>query len=62
MISRILFIQNDYSFLLFGPRGSGKSTLIKSAFGTMARLWIDLLDPDEEAVFQTTYRISFTGI
>ena len=54
MISRVLFIQNDYSFLLFGPRGAGKSTLIRSAFATRARLWIDLLDPDEEAVFQTT--------
>lgn len=32
------------SFFLFGPRGTGKSTLMKSLYGDA--LWIDLLRPD----------------
>lgn len=54
MIPRILTIQNNYSFFLFGPRGSGKSTLLKQHFSVMPNtIWVDLLDPDEEALFQT---------
>ena len=32
------------SFFLFGPRGTGKSTLLKSRY--KEALWIDLLQPD----------------
>ena len=54
MIPRILTTENDYSFFLFGPRGSGKSTLLRQHFEKMPdTIWIDLLDPDEEALFQT---------
>lgn len=53
MIPRTVTIQNNYSFFLFGPRGSGKSTLLKASFPKKSVLWIDLLDPNEEAIFQT---------
>jgi len=36
------------SFLLFGARGTGKTTLLKQVFPTADALWIDLLDPDQE--------------
>jgi len=52
MFPRATSIQNNYSFFLFGPRGSGKSTLLKASFQEKAMLWIDLLDPEEEALFQ----------
>lgn len=52
MIPRLVTLQDNYSFFLFGPRGSGKSTLLRSSFQEKNPLWIDLLDPDEEAVFQ----------
>lgn len=53
MIPRIIDIRNNYSFFLFGPRGSGKSTLLRDIFRTKKPIWIDLLDPEEEALFQT---------
>jgi len=53
MYSRITPIQTGYSFFLFGPRGAGKSTLLESQLANQAKLWIDLLDPEEEHIFQT---------
>lgn len=53
MIPRIVTIQDHYSFFLFGPRGVGKSTLLKAFFKDKNPVWIDLLDPEEEALFQT---------
>lgn len=38
------FKDSDQSFFLFGPRGTGKSTLIKSLYANA--IWIDLLKPD----------------
>ncbi|MBI4238675.1 MAG: ATP-binding protein [Deltaproteobacteria bacterium] len=53
MFSRYITIKHDYSFFFFGPRGSGKSTYLRQTFGSRPQtLWIDLLDPDEEALFQ----------
>ncbi len=52
MKPRILSLEQDYSFILLGARGTGKSTLIESLFRKKAALWVDLLDPDEEAAFQ----------
>ena len=34
--------------MLFGARGTGKSTLLRERFASGARLWIDLLDPEQE--------------
>ena len=39
-----LFKEPKRSFFLFGPRGTGKSTLIRLHFE--GALWIDLLDPE----------------
>ena len=38
------FLPPDKSFFLFGPRGTGKSTLVKRAFKDA--LYLDLLDPE----------------
>ena len=49
MIRRWLQLPSRQSFFLFGPRGVGKSTLLKSHFSKMRQstrppLWLDLLD------------------
>ena len=44
MISRLVNPLSSSSFFLFGARGTGKSTYIKSNFADNA-LYLDLLDP-----------------
>lgn len=39
-----LFVEHEQSFFLFGPRGTGKSTLLRHRHPEA--LWIDLLEPD----------------
>jgi uncharacterized protein len=51
MINRLLTLPKKQSFFLFGPRGSGKSTLIKKRFNDASSLWIDLLDLEQEERF-----------
>lgn len=46
MIRRILNLSKSNSFFLFGPRGVGKTTLIKKQFETNTSLYIDLLDDE----------------
>lgn len=46
-IKRQLKLSDNYSAFLFGPRGSGKSTLIKDQFATNSH-YIDLLDTEVE--------------
>lgn len=55
MSKRTVTLKNNYSFSIFSPRGSGKSTFIKKVFLSEIpdHLTIDLLDPKEEATFQT---------
>lgn len=48
MFARLITIQNNYSFFLFGPRGVGKSTLLKSVLPPDESYFIDLLDFDLE--------------
>lgn len=51
MIRRFIKPRIDSSFLLFGPRGTGKSTLLRTLFKSIGEneiLWIDLLDSDTE--------------
>ena len=48
MITRLLELPRDYSILLFGPRGSGKSTLIQAVFDSKTTYRIDLLNPSVE--------------
>lgn len=48
MFPRSLTISESSSLLLLGPRGTGKSTLLREHFGPRASLWVDLLDPELE--------------
>lgn len=51
MVWRNVNILESNSFFLFGPRGTGKTTLLKQLFLEKECLWIDLLDPREEDTF-----------
>ncbi|MBY0377103.1 MAG: AAA family ATPase [Gammaproteobacteria bacterium] len=46
--NRILQLPTDYSAILLGPRGVGKSTLLKKQFAAGAGIWINLLLAAEE--------------
>jgi len=48
MIQRTLKISKFQSFFLLGPRGVGKSTLLKSSFAEEKCLWLNLLNPEIE--------------
>ena len=50
MVSRFAKLSKTHSFFLIGPRGSGKSTLIRQLFSPDYPhvKWIDLLSPREE--------------
>jgi predicted AAA+ superfamily ATPase len=48
MKKRLLALEKDYSLLLFGARGVGKSTLIETTFSPKKRLIINLLDVQQE--------------
>jgi len=48
MKKRLLKLPKDYSFFLFGARGTGKSTLIETTFKSQECLYINLLDPADE--------------
>ena len=51
MFSRLRDFSRDHSFFLFGPRGTGKSTLLKERFIQNQCLWLDLLDSSVEDQF-----------
>ena len=51
MFPRLIDFVSDYSFFLFGPRGTGKSTILKNRFKKENCLWIDLLDLEMENNF-----------
>jgi predicted AAA+ superfamily ATPase len=51
MWSRLLTFSRNYSFFLFGARGSGKTSLLEETFEPEKTLRIDLLDPEQEAHF-----------
>lgn len=44
-ITRFFHLSNDGSYFLFGPRGTGKSTWLKTQYPNA--LWINLLEPEE---------------
>lgn len=52
MFRRMLNLLKSNSFFLFGPRGTGKTSLIRQLFNSKNTYWIDLLDPDQEEAFQ----------
>ena len=51
MIQRALKPLSGRSFLLFGARGTGKTTFLRQCFADRRVLWIDLLDPEQEDRF-----------
>ena len=51
MFSRLRHFSHKHSFFLFGPRGTGKSTLLKKRFSQKDCLWLDLLDSSIEDQF-----------
>jgi len=51
MFDRILTLNRDQSILLFGARGTGKSTFLGQQFDQSNSFWIDLLDPATEERF-----------
>lgn len=51
MVNRLLKLSKNHSFFIFGGRGTGKSTLLKSVFSDKNAIFFDLLDPDLEQEF-----------
>lgn len=51
MFSRLRRFTHKHSFFLFGPRGTGKSTLLNNRFNHEQSLWLDLLDNEVESQF-----------
>ena len=51
MIPRLLNLPINRNILLFGARGTGKSTLLRSIFKESSTYWINLLDPQDEEKF-----------
>ncbi len=51
MIPRLVQLPDDESFFLFGPRGTGKTTLLKSLPLFKKSIYINLLKADEERRF-----------
>ncbi|MBI3623192.1 ATP-binding protein [Candidatus Pacearchaeota archaeon] len=49
MFQRLSQLSKDNSFFLFGPRGTGKSTLLEQFFNKNEVFWVDLLDANNEA-------------
>ena len=47
MINRLLNLPKEHTFFLFGPRQTGKSTLLKANFKPEVTLFYDLLKSDE---------------
>ena len=54
MLSRLLQTGRRNSFFLFGARGTGKTTYIRSAFDPGESLYLDLLDPELEDLYRRT--------
>jgi predicted AAA+ superfamily ATPase len=54
MFQRILSPSKSNSFFLFGARGTGKTTLLRTHFHPNEALFVDLLDPIEEDLFSRT--------
>ena len=53
MEKRLLQLPKNNSFLLFGPRGCGKTTLLNAIFDSKKTIWIDLLRPVTLDKYQT---------
>lgn len=49
MFQRSIDLPQSHSFFLFGARGTGKTTLLRSLYEEKDTFFVDLLDQDEEA-------------
>jgi predicted AAA+ superfamily ATPase len=61
MFKRLTNISKSHSFFLFGPRSTGKTTLLKEFFKERDILWIDLLNSRTESQLRRNPE-SLTGI
>ena len=52
MFTRQLKPLTNNSFFLFGARGVGKTSLLREFFRNKDTLWVDLLNPSEEELYQ----------
>ena len=48
MVKRLVKLSKTRSFFLFGPRSTGKTTLLKSTYSSSDNLWVDLLNTKTE--------------
>jgi len=51
MINRLINLPKNNSFFLFGARGTGKTYLLRERFKESRSLYIDLLDPEQNDMF-----------
>lgn len=51
MVARLRKLSHKHSFFLFGPRGAGKTSLLRERFEESRCLWLDLLDVSVENRF-----------
>lgn len=51
MLKRLCSVSQNQSFFLFGARGTGKSTLLRSLSQFKGCLYIDLLKPSQEEIY-----------
>jgi uncharacterized protein len=49
LVKRLIKLKKNHSFFLFGPRASGKTTLLREIFDEKEALYLNLLDPELEA-------------
>ena len=62
MFHRIVRLSQTNSFFLFGPRGTGKSTLLHELFKKETVHFIDLLDPVMEDLFHRNWGIYLSPV
>lgn len=51
MVNRSIKLPKNNSFFLFGARGTGKTQLLKERFAAQNHHYIDLLNPDQNELF-----------
>ena len=54
MVNRAQKLCKNSNLILFGARGTGKTSLIRQLFGNTNSLWIDLLSDEDEERFGKT--------